>query len=863
MAKVARAWGPVFAIGGPALVAIAIGLLGWMDELPVTRAVATALMTAAAGILASIGTDARLRRIRYACATAVGAFGVYAFLQAIVKVEVAPWMRVSPPSAIAFAITGILLVAFDRAQDRARALAIQLIAGALVALALLSLIVREVPAEGLMPWYRYSRMAAGTAVGFIAIGLALMALIVRAHWYESLYRDRADEKILIVGVGILTLVLLGTAAAGFVMMQRNLDEAVHDTLLQSVRDRVTILDRIFDNRITRASILASRPLVSDILEAWEPRRPDAAKARLKREAESYLDAGFTSVRYFGANGDEVASAGEPANAPLVEAALTSQRAPASLLWTGKTFLLRVVSSVTHEGRRLGGVVSEQEIELLPRLQFDASELGETAEWVICAARSERMSCFPTRLNRRPFEAPRRRGERLPMDFALSGEEGVTNAYDYNDDRVIAGYAPLSNTGLGLVLKITSEEVYAPLRAQFVTWIQWFAAMALLGTLLIVSQVRPVAQRLMRSEHLARDRAEALARSESGLRSLYASLADGIVVLRPDGVIEFLNPAAERLFGYPPGGLVGKPVSLLIPEGKLREANALATSLYAEGESSKVIGKTDMVYPALRRDGTRFDLEFSLAEMRTAEGPRLVAVARDISERTELERMKGEFVATVSHELRTPLTSILGSLEILREESGTMPETERGFVDMAWRNSQRLAALVNDVIDSQRLDANTLTFDDTDFALGELLRESVAMNQPYGQARGITMRVDEPVPAASLHADRGRLMQVMANLLSNAAKFSPDGGEVRVRATRAGDRVRVEVIDRGRGIPDEFRARVFEKFAQADAGDSREKGGTGLGLAICKSLIERMGGTIGFDSRLGEATTFWFEMPASG
>ena len=862
MAKVAREWGPVFAVGAPALTAVALGVLGHAREVEISRAVATGLMVAGLGALLAMRAGTAWRRARQACAALLAAFGVVTFLQAVTGVSLPPDLRVSPPSAISFVITGALLAAFDRIEDRARGLLVQVLAGALLALALLALILRDVPVEGLMPWYRYSRMAAGTAVGFICIGLALLALIARARWYELLYRGRDDEKILIVGVGILALTLLGTAAAGFVMMQRSLDEAVHDTLLQSARDRVTILDSVFESRITRASIIATRPVVAETLDRSASRRPGDARARLQAEAESYLGVGFRGVRFLDATGIEVARSGDFTAEPALEVALASRRAPASLLWSDG-FILRVVSSVWLDGRPVGSVVSEQELELLSRLHFGPNELGDTAEWVLCAGRGERMSCFPTTPRGRPFETPRSRdGVSLPMDHALAGQAGVINSFDYRGERVIAGYSPVASTGLGIVLKVAAEEIYAPLRDKLATWTQWFLAMAILGSLLVASQVRPVAQRLVRSENLARDRAEALSRSEAALRNLYASLGDGILVMRPDGTIEFLNPAAEQLFGYPRGELVGKPVSLLVPEGKLRAANAAATARYLGGESSKVVGRTDMVYPALRRDGSRFDLEFSLAEMRTAEGPRLVAVARDISKRAELERMKGEFVAAVSHELRTPLTSILGSLEILREEA-KLAEPERGFLDMAWRNSERLAALVNDVIDTQRLEAGTLKFDHTDFALEPFLREAVDMHQPYGHARGISMRLDAPVPAVTLHSDRGRLMQVMANLLSNAAKFSPDGAEVHVRAQRTGQRVRVEVIDRGRGIPDEFRPRVFEKFAQADAGDSREKGGSGLGLAICKALIERMGGAVGFDSRLGEGTTFWFELPASG
>jgi signal transduction histidine kinase len=303
------------------------------------------------------------------------------------------------------------------------------------------------------------------------------------------------------------------------------------------------------------------------------------------------------------------------------------------------------------------------------------------------------------------------------------------------------------------------------------------------------------------------------------------------------------------------------VGVLIPE-ELRERHAAATRRFIDEGTSNVIEAGSLVFPALRRDGSRFDLEFSLARMREGEELRLVAVLRDVSQRVQLERMKSEFIATVSHELRTPLTSIVGSLAMLREVAGELPPDSREFVEMASRNSARLAELVNDVIDAERIESGALQFDATRFPIGELLVEAVKLNQSYAGAHGVSFVLDEPIPDAWVQADRGRLMQVLANLLSNAAKFSPRGEQVRVRATRNGDRVRVEVIDRGRGIPDEFKPRAFTRFAQADASDHREKGGTGLGLAICKAIIDRSGGTIGVDSRLGHGSTFWFELEAT-
>jgi signal transduction histidine kinase len=224
-------------------------------------------------------------------------------------------------------------------------------------------------------------------------------------------------------------------------------------------------------------------------------------------------------------------------------------------------------------------------------------------------------------------------------------------------------------------------------------------------------------------------------------------------------------------------------------------------------------------------------------------------------------MKSEFIASVSHELRTPLTAIMGSLALLREgDAGELPEGARAFVAMAHANSLRLARLVDDVIDIERIGSGALAFSEDLFPLPAFLEESVHLNQGYADAHGVSIRLELPVPLVRLRADRSRLMQAITNLLSNACKFSPPGEEIRIDAHLADGRVRFTVTDRGPGIPEAFCGRVFEKFAQADGSDSRQTGGTGLGLAIARAIVVRLGGDIGFATEPGRGTTFWVEMP---
>jgi signal transduction histidine kinase len=238
-----------------------------------------------------------------------------------------------------------------------------------------------------------------------------------------------------------------------------------------------------------------------------------------------------------------------------------------------------------------------------------------------------------------------------------------------------------------------------------------------------------------------------------------------------------------------------------------------------------------------------------------------AAREQLDQQRKMERLKNEFISVVSHELRTPLTSIHGALNlVVTGVVGELPPQARQLVEVAYRNSQRLARLVDDILDLQKIESGAMAFHLRPVGLRPLLEQAVEANQAYAQRLGVELVLAETPATAVVYADSDRLMQVMSNLLSNAAKFSPRGQSVRVAAETREGTIVVTITDHGPGIPDEFRERIFQKFAQADSSTTREKGGTGLGLSITKAIVERLGGTIGFETGPQAGTTFHFELP---
>jgi PAS domain S-box-containing protein len=347
-------------------------------------------------------------------------------------------------------------------------------------------------------------------------------------------------------------------------------------------------------------------------------------------------------------------------------------------------------------------------------------------------------------------------------------------------------------------------------------------------------------------------------------ALFADKAPiAVLELSAEGNMTQVNPGAELLFGYAEAELLGGKVEefLVLPE--LR--GEFATQWAALIASREPVAGLKIRSP--RRDGLQVVCEWTVTPLVNPEGTVIAVIAQgqDVTRQLEAERMKKEFTSTLSHELRTPLTSIIGSLQLIN--SGVLGDLDKDVAELtavAERNGTRLLDLINDLLDIEKIESGKLTLVPEVFKLGDLVREATVLNKAFGERFKVRFDFVGQMQASPqeviVHADRKRLLQVMTNLLSNGAKFSPEGGAVEVTMEETGASVRVGIHDRGPGIPEAFRARIFGRFAQADSTTARAKGGTGLGLAISKRLVEMMQGRIGFEPREGGGTTFWFELP---
>ncbi len=359
----------------------------------------------------------------------------------------------------------------------------------------------------------------------------------------------------------------------------------------------------------------------------------------------------------------------------------------------------------------------------------------------------------------------------------------------------------------------------------------------------VAAVRVLAARVVRLD-------TARAREAHDRAEFVEALSQGVLTLGGDGRIVGTNTAAGRLLDRAPGTLLGQTLmEVFIDTGVETVATAALEAGSATGEVA-VAGA----------DGPKL-----VIRARRAPAGGLWLVMEDVSELRRLQQIRTEFIDNLSHELRTPLTTVSLLAETLTRDAeaagDAVPARMRDRIGKIEIETGHLVQMVSELLDLSRIESGSALGPLEPLDLGEVASESVERLRLFADRQGVTLRVERPPSVPPVRGDAARLGQVFVNLLHNAVKFSPEGGEVDVTVTVLGHEVEVAIADHGVGIPRSAQARIFERFYKVDRARVRgETGGTGLGLAIARHIIEQHGGRIWVESREGVGSTFSFSLP---
>jgi two-component system phosphate regulon sensor histidine kinase PhoR len=336
-----------------------------------------------------------------------------------------------------------------------------------------------------------------------------------------------------------------------------------------------------------------------------------------------------------------------------------------------------------------------------------------------------------------------------------------------------------------------------------------------------------------------------------LEVILESMQEGVMVLDQESRMLLVNPALRTTFSLGRDA-EGRAVLELI-----RNAELQSILDRARKGAGAVTGEIEITGPKPRRLLVH---AASLPSLNARPQGTLVVFV-DVSEIRRLETLRKDFVANVSHELRTPITAVRSAVDTLRLTMERDPGSSDRFVDIIERNAQRLGALVEDLLDLSRIESKEYQPEAAPVSLRAVSEQVLSLLRPRIEEKSLDVGNEIPSDLPPARADRKALEQVFTNLLDNAIKYCGPGTHVRLRATRAGSALRVEIADSGPGIEPRHLPRLFERFYRVDSGRSRDMGGTGLGLSIVKHLVEAMHGTIGVDSIPGRGATFWFTLPA--
>jgi PAS domain S-box-containing protein len=631
---------------------------------------------------------------------------------------------------------------------------------------------------------------------------------------------------------------------------------VGDNVLAALARRTEMFQDLIELREVNARIAATRPAVIRNLRVIRAGRDDGSNiANVRAVVDSFLKQGFSGLAYYDLDGKVVAGGGLFAQAPELVAALGTPD-KAELLW-GNGFLLRHRIPMRDTQGQVGMVLAEQPLPVLTRLSQKVL-MGTTGDMGLCVLRGERLHCFPQRLNPKVFSTPlvNVAGEPLPMTRALRGETGTIITRDYRAQNVVAAYGPVGDLGLAMVVKIDAAEIFQPIREQLQIVIGLLFLLVAGGTLLLRSQVKPLAT------HLRESREQ--------FRAVTETASDAIISADGQGNIIYFNRAAEHMLGYSAKEALGRPLTLLMPE-RFQEPHRLGFQRFLATKQARIIGKT-LELVARGKDGKEFPIEISVAYWTTTKGDFFTAILRDITTRkeaeevltrrtAELEAANDELEAfsySVSHDLRAPLRHIDGFSNMLRDECGpALNDPGRRYLGVISESVKQMGRLIDDLLAFSKM--GRVEMRRTRISMNDLVKE--VLGELAGEIKGRNIEWDiHSLP--DVWGDRSMLKQVWVNLLSNSVKYTRprELAKIKIESSKKNDELEICVQDNGAGFDMKYAEKLFGVFQRLHRAEEFE--GTGVGLANVRRIVTRHGGQAWAHAKVDEGASFYFTIPLS-
>jgi PAS domain S-box-containing protein len=689
------------------------------------------------------------------------------------------------------------------------------------------------------------------------------------------------QRIVLVAGTILMVVTLLVGVTVFIVMERHAQELLSKSLQLSLQNLVQLTEADIRTGFGRTTVAATRPQLIDQVQRVNTGADDGtARVILNKGAASFLSTGLTAIAVFDKDGRELARGGTFAQKSALTVPLNLP-GRVQLMWDGQ-LLLHAAVEMNQAGQVVGKVVTEASLPVTTGAFKDASRLGETGELALCAPFGLKLQCFPTTLSPRIFTAPQRSpdGVPLPMTHALEGETGFVTTRDYRDQEVVAAYAPVGDSGLGMVLKMDSAELYAPVWMQLRYLIPLLLGVLVIALLLLRWLLTPLVLRLVRSEAQARELSASLRDSERHERAVLDNVDEGIVTISHTGNIELFNPAAERLFGYRSEEVVGKNVSMLMPEPYHSEHDGYLARYLHTGQA-KIIG-TGREVTGRRSDGSVFPMELRVSEFSLEGRRQFIGCIRDITERklaqariaglnTELEqrvqrrtaqleasnRNLQEFAYSVAHDLRQPFIAIGGFSGLL--ERTVKDERARHYIARIKEGVRQAGELTDALLALANLSRVQLRVQSVDLSvIAHRVMDSLQQKDP---TRVASISIQSGLV---VQADPMLLRLVMEELMGNAWKFTSrrshteiSFGMLSAEAGTVGAETVYVVRDNGEGFDMAHADKLFRSFQRLHA--PQDFPGAGVGLANIQRIIARHGGQIWAESALGEGASFFFSL----